>query len=94
MVAAAQETRGFAVPRSVASVSLALVVLLGLVATTGRSTTAQEAFATPGPGEFFVWPPYMEGEVRNDGQETAVTLLANLAPEEAAGPPMAGTPTS
>ena len=169
-------------PRFVVSVSVALVVLLGLVATTGRSTTAQEAFATPGPGEFeiapgqigrelagailaeppaapvylgllrfttapgsvfigaaedpsvglifvesgvvtfrlegpvtitrasgaeevaagaeftleagefFVWPPYMEGEVRNDGQEPAVTLLANLAPEEAAGPLIAGTP--
>jgi hypothetical protein len=42
--------------RLIVSVSLALVVLLGLVATMGRSTTAQEAFATPGPDEFLLAP--------------------------------------
>lgn len=170
--------------RFIVSLSLALVVLFGLVATMGRNTNAQEAFATPGPGEFeiapgqigrelassliseppaapvylgllrftnapgsvftgaaedpsvglilvesgavtfrlegpvtitrasgpedvpagteftleagefFNWPPFVEGEVRNDGQEPAVTLVANLAPaEEEAATPMAGTPT-
>ena len=42
--------------RFVVSVSLALVVLLGLVATIGRSTYAQETFSTPGPGEFQLAP--------------------------------------
>jgi hypothetical protein len=173
--------------RLIVSVSLALVVLLGLVATIGRSTTAQEAFATPGPGEFqlapgqigreltsgrfekppegplhmgllrvtnepgsvstgggpddptgalvlvesgvvtvrleeparitrttgpeevaantdftlgpgesFVWEPFVVGEVRNDGQEPAVTFAAFLAPADwvfEESTPMPGTPT-
>jgi hypothetical protein len=60
----------------------------------GSEEVAADAEFTLEAGEFFVWPPNMGGEVRNDGQEPAVTLLANLAPEEAAGPPMVGTPTS
>ena len=42
--------------RFVVSVSLAHVVLLGLVATIGWSTNAQEAFSTPGPDEFELAP--------------------------------------
>ena len=173
--------------RFIVSVSLALVVLLGLVATMGRSSTAQEAFSTPGadefelapgqigrelasgrfeaapaaplhmgllrvtndpgsvssgggpddptgalilvesgavtvrleepatitratgpeevpadtdftlgPGESFVWEPFVVGEVRNDGQEPAVTFAAFLAPADwvfEESTPMAGTPT-
>jgi hypothetical protein len=56
-------------PRFIVSVSLALVVLLGLVATIGWSATAQEAFATPGPGEFEIAP----GQI---GRELAGTILA------------------
>jgi Cupin domain len=49
---------------------------------------------TLGPGESFLWPPNVAGEVRNDGQEPAVTLVTYLAPaEEEAATPMAGTPT-
>jgi quercetin dioxygenase-like cupin family protein len=46
-----------------------------------------------GPGESFIWPPNVAGELRNDGPEPAVQLLAFLFPtEEEAATPMAGTP--
>lgn len=61
--------------RFIVSVSLALVVLLGLVATMGWSSNAQEAFATPGPGEFEIAPGYI-------GRELASSLVA----EPPAGP--------
>lgn len=38
---------------------------------------------TLGAGESFVWPPFVAGELRNDGPEPALTLLAYLAPAEA-----------
>ena len=48
---------------------------------------------TLGAGESFVWPPFVAGELRNDGPEPALTLLAYLAPAEAeATTPAAGTP--
>lgn len=61
--------------RFIVSVSLALVVLLGLVATMGRSSNAQEAFATPGPGEFEIAP----GQILR-------FLATALVPEPPAGP--------
>ena len=42
--------------RFIIFLSLALIVLLGLVATMGRSTYAQESFSTPGPDEFELAP--------------------------------------
>ena len=67
-------------------------------ATITRATGAEEVAAgtdfTLGAGESFLWPPFVAGELRNDGQEPAVTLLAYLAPVEGeAETPMAGTPT-
>jgi hypothetical protein len=67
-------------------------------ATITRATGPEEVAAgtefTLGSGESFLWPPYVAGELRNDGQEPAVTLLAYLAPvEEEAATPGAGTPT-
>ena len=41
-------------------------------------------------GDSAVFPPSVDGEVRNDGQETAVLLLASLEPHEGSE----GTPTS
>jgi quercetin dioxygenase-like cupin family protein len=66
--------------------------------TVTRATGPEEVAAgtefTLGPGESFVWPANVPGEVRNDGQEPAVTLVASLAPAEGeAATPMSGTPT-
>ena len=45
-------------------------------------------------GDSVVFPPNVEGEIRNDGTEPAVALVAIVAPpEEGAGTPGAGTPT-
>lgn len=38
--------------------------------------------ATLGPGESFYGPPFVAGEVSNQGQEPAVLLLAIIGPEE------------
>jgi hypothetical protein len=64
--------------------------------TTGPEEVPANTDFTLGPGESFVWEPFVVGEVRNDGQETAVTFAAFLAPvdwvfEEAT--PMTGSPT-
>jgi hypothetical protein len=64
--------------------------------TTGTEEVAAGIEFTVGPGESFVWEPFVVGEIRNDGQEPAVSFAAFLAPadwefEEAT--PMAGTPT-
>ena len=42
--------------RFIICLSLALIVLLGLVATMAQSTNAQEPFSTPGPDEFELAP--------------------------------------
>ena len=61
---------------------------------TGPEEVAAGTAFTLGPGESFVWPANVHGEVRNDGQEPAVTLVTYLAPAEGeAATPMAGTPT-
>ena len=53
-----------------------------------RTTGPEEAPAgtdfTLGPGESFLWPPFVDGEFRNDGQEPSVTLVAFLVSAEAA----------
>lgn len=66
-------------------------------ATINRASGPEEVAAgtafTLGPGEFFVWPGYVAGEFRNNGQEPAVTLVAFLAPVQgAAATPVTGTP--
>lgn len=59
--------------------------------TTGSEEAAAETDFTLGPGESFVWPPHVASELRIDGQEPAVTLVAFLAPAEgAAATPEAG----
>jgi len=60
---------------------------------TGPEDVAAGTAFTLGPGESFVWPANVHGEVRNDGQEPAVNLVVSLAPVEGgAATPMAGTP--
>jgi quercetin dioxygenase-like cupin family protein len=62
--------------------------------TTGPEEAAAGTDFTLGPGESFLWPPHVAGEIRNDGQESVVTLVAFLAPaEDEAATPLAGTPT-
>jgi len=64
--------------------------------TTGPEEVAADTDFTLGPGESFVWEPFVVGEVRNDGQEPAVTFAAFLAPADwvfEESTPMAGSPT-
>lgn len=62
--------------------------------TTGTEQIPAGTEFTLGPGESLISPPFIDGEYRNDGQETAITLIAFVAPvEEVAAKPMAGTPT-
>jgi hypothetical protein len=74
----------------------ATLLLEGAVTVTrasGPEEIAADTAFTLGPGESFVWPPFVAGEFRIAGPEPAVTLVAFLAPaaEEAATPEM-GTP--
>jgi hypothetical protein len=78
----------------------AVTVRLEEPATITRTTGPEEVPAntdfTLGPGESFVWEPFVVGEIRNDGQEPAVTFAAFLAPadwEFEESTPIAGTPT-
>ena len=64
--------------------------------TTGPEEVAANTDFTLGPGESFVWEPFVVGEVRNDGPEPAVTITAFLAPADwvfEESTPMAGSPT-
>jgi hypothetical protein len=64
--------------------------------TTGPEEVAADTEFTLGPGESFVWEPFVVGEVRNDGQEPAVTFVGFLAPADwvfEESTPMAGSPT-
>ena len=61
--------------------------------TTGPEEVPADTDFTLGPGESFVWEPFVVGEIRNDGQEPAVTFAAFLAPadwEFEESTPMAG----
>ncbi len=65
-----------------------------------RTTGPEEAPANTdfilGPGESFIWEPFVVGEVRTDGQETAVTFAAFLAPTDwvfEESTPMSASPT-
>jgi len=74
-----------------------LTVRLEAPVTVTRTTGPEEVAAgtefTLGPGESFIWPPNVAGELRNDGPEPAVQLLAFLFPtQEEAATPLAGTP--
>ena len=65
-------------------------------ATPGAEFPAEEELAagtelTLGPGDSFVAPPNVHGELRNDGTAPAVLLMALAVPAEAGAP--AGTPT-
>ncbi len=44
-------------------------------------------------GDYFVLPPFVGGEVRNDGQETATVSVAGILPD-AMATPTAGTPAA
>ena len=64
--------------------------------TTGPEEVPANTDFTLGPGESFVWEPFVVGEVRNDGQEPAVTFAAFLAPvdwEFEESTPVSGSPT-
>ena len=61
--------------RFTVSLSVIVIVLLGSVVAWGSGTSAQEPFATPGPGEFRLVP----GQI---GRE----LASGLVPEPPAGP--------
>ena len=58
----------------------------------------EEAGATPGqevmlhPGDTALFPPNVGGEVRNDGQERAVVLVAFVGPSTPEASPTAATP--
>jgi len=74
-----------------------LTVRLEAPVTVTRTTGPEEVAAgtefTLGPGESFIWLPNVAGELRNDGPEPAVQLLAFLFPtQEEAATPLAGTP--
>jgi mannose-6-phosphate isomerase-like protein (cupin superfamily) len=74
--------------------TLRLEAAVTVTRTTGPEEVAAGTEFTLGPGESFIWPPNVAGELRNDGSEPAVQLLAFLAPAEGeAATPMAGTPT-
>ena len=77
-------------------VTLRLEGAVTITRTTGPEEVAAGTEITLGPGESFVWAPYVAGELRIDGQEPAVTLVAFLAPavwEFEESTPTAGTPT-
>ncbi len=63
---------------------------------TGPEDVAAGTEFTLGPGESFIWPPNVAGELRNDGPEPVVQVVAFLAPaaamEGAAATPLTGTP--
>ena len=64
--------------------------------TTGTEEVAAGIEFTLGPGESFVWEPFVVGDIRNDGQEPAVSFAGFLAPadwEFEESTPIAGTPT-
>jgi hypothetical protein len=64
--------------------------------TTGPEEVPADTDFTLGPGESFVWEPFVVGEIRNDGLEPAVSFAAFLAPadwEFEESTPMAGSPT-
>jgi hypothetical protein len=64
--------------------------------TTGPEAVPANTDFTLGPGESFVWEPFVVGETRNDGQEPVVTLVGFLAPADwvfEEPTPMAGSPT-
>lgn len=71
----------------------------GPVTVTRRAGTEEVAAGsefTLGPGESFVWEPFVVGEIRNDGQEPAVSFAGFLAPADwvfEESTPIAGTPT-
>ena len=73
-------------------VTVRLEGLVTITRTTGPEEVAAETEFTLGPGESFVWAPNVAGELRNDGQEPAVTLVAFLASAEEWG--MAATPAA
>ena len=64
--------------------------------TTGPEEVPANTDFTLGPGESFVWEPFVVGELRNDGQEPVVNFAAFLAPADwvfEESTPIAGSPT-
>jgi hypothetical protein len=61
--------------------TLRLEAAVTVTRTTGPEEVAAGTEFTLGPGESFIWPPNVAGELRNDGPEPAVQLLpvANAA---------------
>ena len=77
-------------------VTLRLEGAVTITRTTGPEEVAAGTEITLGPGESFVWAPNVAGELRIDGQEPAVTLVAFLASadwEFEESTRTAGTPT-
>jgi hypothetical protein len=73
--------------------TLRLEAAVTVTRTTGPEEVAAGTEFTLGPGESFIWPPNVAGELRNDGSEPAVQFLAFLFPTEGeAATPLAGTP--
>ena len=80
-------------------VTVRLTAPVTITRTTGPEEVAADTDFTLGPGESFVWAPFVGGELRNDGQEPAVTLVAFMASAEGAaatpeGAEMAATPAA
>ena len=63
----------------------------------GQEVVPAGAEASLGPGDSFVWEPYVGGEIRNDGDEPLTFYTVNIFPVGAATPEageMAATPAS
>ncbi len=65
---------------------------VGVTDAAGENVAAGTEF-TVEPGNYFVLPPFVGGEVRNDGQETATVSVAGILPD-AMATPTAGTPAA
>jgi len=61
------------------------VAQLGATDAEGENIAAETEF-TVTAGDYFVLPPFVAGEVRNDGDETATVSIAGIVPEEMATP--------
>jgi hypothetical protein len=74
-----------------ATIRIAAPILVTRAGATPGEPGAQEEIPadtdfTFGPGDSFAWPPFVAGEVRNEGSEPAMALVVIVAPQEAATP--------
>lgn len=78
--------------RALTEVQVARVVIAGTPV--AAEVVAEGVEFTLSPGESAIFPPFVAGEVRNDGQEPAVALVAGIEPIGALATPAAATPVA